>query len=177
MPMMRYDVNPTYYVYGGLVFCPLTLNYILAMDSDWNDWRLSNVLNYFSNKRLSKEGEEVVIITKVLPSDINNGYQGFINDRVVEVNGERILNLLDLIGMIERSSDKAFVNLKTESGRIMALDRRQAEKEQSDILRTYRISVDRSSNLNITLSTDEGQKHNDSRGPVARGNGYHGGGG
>jgi S1-C subfamily serine protease len=177
VPMMRYDVSPTYYVYGGLVFCPLTLNYILAMDSDWNDWRLSNVLNYFANKRLSKEGEEVVIITKVLPSDINNGYQGFINDRVVEVNGKRILNLLDLIGIIERNTDGAFVNVKTESGRIMALDRRQAEKEQSDILRTYRISADRSSNLNITLSTDEGQRQNDSRGPVARGNGYHGGGG
>ena len=170
VPMMRYDVSPTYYVYGGLVFCPLTLNYILAMDSDWNDWRLSNILNYFSNKKISKEGEEVVIITKVLPSDINNGYQGFIHDRVVEVNGERILNLADLIGIIERSKDEAFVNLKTESGRIMVLDRRQAEREQSDILKTYRISADRSSNLNVSLSNDEGQKSND---PLARGDRYH----
>jgi S1-C subfamily serine protease len=177
VPMMRYDVSPTYYVYGGLVFCPLTLNYILAMDGDWNDWRLSNVLNYFANKRLSKEGEQVVIITKVLPSDINNGYQNFINDRVVEVNGKEILNLLDLIAIIERNADEAFVNLKTESGRMMALDRGQAEKEQSDILRTYRISADRSSNLNITLSTGEGQRHDDSRGPVARENGNHRGGG
>jgi hypothetical protein len=118
-----------------------------------------------------------VIITKVLPSDINNGYQGFINDRVVEVNGEQVLNLLDLIGIIERSTDEAFVNLKTESGRIMALDRRQAEKEQSDILRIYRISADRSSNLNKTLSSEEGQRHNNSQSPVARGSGYHGGGG
>ncbi len=177
VPAMRYDVSPTYYVYGGLVFCPLTLNYILAMDSDWNDWRLSNVLNYFSNERLAKEGEEVVIITKVLPSDINNGYQNFINDRVVEVNGKKILNLLDLISMIDSSTDEAFVSFKTESGRIIALDRKQAEREQTDILRTYRISADRSSDLNITLSRDEGQRYDAPRTPLTIGNGYAGKGG
>ena len=144
VPMTRYDVPPTYYVYGGLVFCPLTLNYLQA-----NDWRPSNLLNYFVNQLLNREGEEVVIITKVLPSNINNGYQEFINDRIVEVDGQKILNLVELIKIIENGPEDPFIVLKTESGRIIALDRDLAQQEHRNILKSYHIASDRSADLEI----------------------------
>ena len=144
VPMTRYDVSPTYYVYGGLVFCPLTLNYLQA-----NDWRPSNLLNYFVNQILQREGEEVVIITKILPSNINNGYQEFVNDRIIEVDGKEILNLVELIKMIESEPKDPFIVLKTESGRIIALDREVAEKEHRNILKSYRIVSDRSADLKL----------------------------
>jgi len=154
VPMTRYDVPPTYYVYGGLVFCPLTLNYLQA-----NDWRPSNLLNYFVNQILHREGEEVVVITKVLPSNINNGYQEFINDRIVEVDGKTILNLVELIKSIESAPKDPFIVFKTESGRIIALDRDVAQKEHREILRSYHIASDRSADLEIAADNyDIGSK-------------------
>jgi S1-C subfamily serine protease len=154
VPMTRYDVSPTYYVYGGLVFCPLTLNYLQA-----NDWRPSNLLNYFVNQILDRKGEEVVIITKILPSNINNGYQEFVNDRIIEVNGQKILNLVELIKIIEGDPEDPFVVLKTESGRIIGLDRDEAQKEHRNILRSYRIASDRSADLELAAENlDIGDK-------------------
>jgi hypothetical protein len=154
VPMTRYDVPPTYYVYGGLVFCPLTLNYLQA-----NDWRPSNLLNYFVNQILHREGEEVVVITKVLPSNINNGYREFINDRIVEVDGKTILNLVELIKSIESAPKDPFIVFKTESGRIIALDRDVAQKEHREILRSYHIASDRSVDLEIAADNyDIGNK-------------------
>ncbi len=146
VPMTRYDVAPTYYVYGGLVFCPLTLNYLQA-----NDWRPSNLLNYFVNQILHREGEEVVIISKVLPSNINNGYQEFVNDRIVAVNGREILNLVELIKLVESDPQEPFIVFKTESGRIIALDRELAKQEHRNILKSYHIASDRSVDLKIAF--------------------------
>lgn len=150
VPMTRYDVSPTYYVYGGLVFCPLTLNYLQA-----NDWRPSNLLNYFVNQILNHEGEEVVIITKILPSNINNGYQEFINDRIIEVDGKKILNLAELIKIVESNSRDPFIVFKTESGRIIALDRELAQQEHRNILKSYHIASDRSADLEIVSENNE----------------------
>ena len=144
VPMTRYDVPPTYYVYGGLVFCPLTLNYLKA-----NDWSPSNLLNYFVNQILNRKGEEVVIITKVLPSNINNGYQDYVNDRIVEVDGTKILNLVELINIVESNPKDQFIVLKTESGKIIAFDRDLAEQEHRNILKAYHIASDRSADLEI----------------------------
>ena len=146
VPMTRYDVAPTYYVYGGLVFCPLTLNYLQA-----NDWRPSNLLNYFVNQIIHREGEEVVIITKVLPSNINNGYQEFVNDRIIEVGGRKILNLVELIKIIESDPQEPFIVFKTESGRIIALDGELAQQEHRNILKSYHIASDRSVDLEIAF--------------------------
>jgi len=83
-PMLRHDVRPTYYIYGGLVFCPLTINYLMTWGDDWRTEAPTNLMNAFYETP-SKKGEEIVVITKVLPSEVNNGYDDFIDERIVEV--------------------------------------------------------------------------------------------
>jgi hypothetical protein len=154
VPMKRYDVQPTYYVYGGLVFCPLTLNYLLSWGDDWSEDAPYSLLNYFVDGELTREGEEVVVIIKVLASNLNNGYDDLVDSRIVEVNGKPILNLQDLIRTVETDTETEFVVFKTEHNQSIALDRKKAEAAQAEILTTYRIAEDRSVDLKAAADND-----------------------
>lgn len=156
----QYDIRPAYYVYGGLVFCPLTLNYLWTWGYNWTEDAPFNLINYFTHDKPQQEGEEVVIIIKVLSSEVNQGYGDFTNERIVEVNGTKIRNLQHLISLVEDSSDNSFVVFKTKRGPVIAMDRKKVAAQQSMILQTYRISADRSDNFN-TVSFDEKRQTDD----------------
>lgn len=152
VPMAKYDVRPSYYVYGGLVFCPFSLNYLLSWGDDWSEDAPYSLLTYFIDGKLSRAGEEVVIIIKVLADEVNSGYDDLVNDRIVEVNGKKILNLRDLIRTVEADTTDPYVVFKTEDNESIALERKMIEDAQDAILTTYQISDDRSSDLRQTLS-------------------------
>jgi len=143
----QYDTRPVYYVYGGLVFCPLTLNYLWTWGYNWTADAPFNLINYFSHEKPKQAGEEVVIIIKVLPSEVNQGYEDFTNERIVEVNGIKIRNLRHLISLVEGGADDPFVVFETKRGTVIAMDRKKVAAAQSTILQTYQISADRSDNF------------------------------
>lgn len=153
--MERYDVRPSYYVYGGLVFCPLTMNYLLSWGDDWSEDAPYKLLTYFVDGKLTREGEEVVIIIKVLANDINNSYDDMANRRISEVNGKKILNLRNLIQAVEAETEVPYVVFKTEDNETIALDRKKAEETQDAILTTYQISDDRSSDLKTVVNSNK----------------------
>ena len=155
VPMMRYDVRPSYFIYGGLVFCPLTLDYIMTWNEKWSRRAPANLLNYFYDGKVAQEGENVVIIINVLPSKINNGFDDFIDKRIVEVNGHKILNLQDLVRCVSMNSEDPFVVFKTENNQTLAFDRKAVEEEQLNLLKIYRITEDRSSDLQVASSQNE----------------------
>jgi S1-C subfamily serine protease len=144
---IKYDVRPSYYVFGGLVFCPLTLNYLLTWGDDWSEDAPYNLLNYFVDGELTREGEEVVVIIKVLAGDVNNGYEDLVDSRVVEVNGKKIRNLQELIEAVETDVENPFVAFKTEHHQTIAIDLKKAAAAHAEILSIYRIADDRSSDL------------------------------
>ncbi len=142
----EYDVQPRYYIYGGLVFCPLTFNYLKT----WSDWRRKappNLLNFFINGDPTDEKEEVVIMTKVLDADINVGYNKHTDQRVVKVNGKKIINLTQMIAAIEAQGATDFIVFEMEKGDQLVLNNRRAAMIHGDILKTYGIVQDRSGDL------------------------------
>jgi hypothetical protein len=160
VPLARYDVQPSYYVYGGLVFCPLTLNYLLTWgDNLWEDAPY-HLMSYFIEEEPSREGEEVVIIIKVLAGDFNNGYDDLVNSRIRYVNGKRIHNLQELIHIVEAGTKaetgigEPFVTFTTVNDQKIAIDRKRAEAAQNEILATYRIGEDRSPDLKALAGAD-----------------------
>ena len=154
VPTARYDVQPSYYVYGGMVFCPLTLNYLLTWGDGLQDAPF-NLLTYFVDGELIREGEEIVIIIKILASEVNNGYDDLIDMRVLEVNGKRVRNLQELIRTVETDRENPFVVFKTEHHQTIAIDRKKAEAAHAEILSIYRIADDRSSDLKESVGSDK----------------------
>jgi S1-C subfamily serine protease len=159
VPMEKYDVRPSYYIYGGLVFCPFSLNYLLSWGDDWSEDAPYSLLTYFVDGKLSRAGEEVVIIIKVLADEINNGYDKLVNSRIVEVNGKKILNLRDLIRTVEADTAGSYVVFKTEDNESIAIDRKRAEEAQEKILTTYEVSDDRSPDLKAKVDTNKNESN------------------
>jgi S1-C subfamily serine protease len=147
VPALRYDVRPSFYIYGGLVFCPLTLNYMRTWGDSWTEEAPINLINQFTGQARLLRNEEVVIVSKVLASNVNQGYEDFTDERIVAVNERRIRNLRQLITAVENSKEDPYVLFKTISGRLIALDRQKVEAEHPVILQTYQIAADRSSDF------------------------------
>jgi hypothetical protein len=112
-------------------------------------------MTYLTEQEPNREGEEVVIIIKVLAGDFNNGYDHLVNTRIRRVNGKRILNLQWLIDFIETDTDRPYVVFKTAGDQTIAIDRKKAEAAQDEILSIYRIGEDRSPDLKAVASSDK----------------------
>jgi S1-C subfamily serine protease len=147
IPLEQYDVRPTYYIYGGLLFSPLTVNYLKTWGAGWFANAPKNLVASFQFDLLSKVGEEIVVLTRVLPADVNRGYHNSGDYRIYAVNGKKINNLKDLIRIVEEDKDRPFVSFSDRWGASVVLDRKAAEKQNPEILQKYRIKDDRSDNL------------------------------
>ena len=80
-------------------------------------------------------------------TDLNNGYDDFIDQRIVRVSGREFANLQEMIRLIENASDASFVVFENEKGSRISLERNRVEAEQVEILQTYDIASDRSEDL------------------------------
>jgi hypothetical protein len=146
VPIERHDARPTYYIFGGLIFAPLTVNYLKTWGPTWYNNAPKNLLARYYFDHLSEAGEEIVNLVRVLPAEINKGYHDSGDYRIEKVNGKRIKNLRDLIDIVENSSEE-FVVFSDRWGSSIVLDRRLAEKKNGNILEKYRIPGDRSEDL------------------------------
>jgi C-terminal processing protease CtpA/Prc len=147
VPMEAYDVRPRYFVYGGVVFCPLTRNLLGAWGGNWYNSAPKELVAMLSANFREEPDEEVVLVLKILADDVNQGYHNISNWVVKEVNGKEVRNLRGLVRDIEAETDDAYVVLKDEVGRQIVLDRKKVSERQQQILDTYRIPEDRSDDL------------------------------
>ncbi len=141
----EYDVMPSYYIFGGLVFSPLTLNYLDTWGEKW--WYQPVRLRFhFLMDMATPDEEQLAILQYVLADEVNVGYHNMRSLVVERVNGEKVKNLKDLIDKIESSNEK-FIKIETESHNRVVLSKEAALAANSRILERYRIPADRSEDL------------------------------
>lgn len=141
----RHDSVPSYYIYGGLVFSPLTLNYLREWGNKWYQTAPHNLITRLNSNYKTKPDEQVVVLIRVLASEINQGYHDYENWEINKVNGKEINNLGDLIKIVEDPRDTSrFVTFENIDGKEIVLSKEEARTNNSSILQTYRINSDRS---------------------------------
>ncbi len=136
----RYDTMPSYFVYGGYVFSPLTRNLIVSTNMN----RLN--LSYLASKWQEKDKEEVVVLLKVLASDMSLGDNDFAMWPIDKVNGETFKNFKEFYQKMEAVKSK-YVVLEDKDGIKVIIDREEAQAKQSAILKKYNIEFDKSIDL------------------------------
>lgn len=146
IPFEEYDILPSYYIYGGIVFSPLTVNLLQSWGGNWYEKAPRDLVARLGFNMVTPEQDEVVLALRVLAADVNEGYHNVSSWTVEKVNGEKIRNLKHLIELMENAADP-FVVLENEWGQKLVLDREQAEQAGPQILGTYRIPQDRSPDL------------------------------
>merc|ERR1712087_654180 len=97
-----------------------------------------------------EKGEEVVILSRVLASDLNVGFHKFSNCVLDKVNGQKVKNIVHLIEVIESAANdetSKFVHFCFEHNVTMVLEIDLAIKGLAKIMKEHKIKFDRSPNL------------------------------
>jgi S1-C subfamily serine protease len=144
VPHMHYDKAPTYYILGGLVFQPLTLNYIKTWEKLAD--APNRLVDYYFNGRRSRDRNEVIVLTNILGDKINVGYDNFKNNVVSQINGKKISSMEDLVKAIEFNERKYHV-IVDEQGNQIVLERSKVSEANQRIFNKYQIRSDRSEDL------------------------------
>ena len=143
VPNEQFDTPPVYYIYGGFVFAPLTVNLMKEWGNEWFRDAPLSFLQPFMTGEPTETQREVVVIVDILSDEINLGYENSYWDVVVFANGKRIGSIADLAGALE-SNRGLFQVIETQRRAQIILNRKEAEKGAKRILKQYKIESERS---------------------------------
>ena len=142
----QYDVPPRYFVYAGLVFTPLSLDYLKTFGRSWSDTagaELTYELFYRRQESPKTVRTEPVVLSIVLADEVNANFR--IRGRVLvdKINGVRIDRLEDVIRAFDHPANGQHVLEFMPKNTFECLERAEADKANANILNTYGIQKDR----------------------------------
>ena len=132
--------RPSYFIFAGLVFLPLTYDYMTT-------WKWDNVTprfkHYYYSRLPSAKHEQIVLVNQVLAHDINVGYHQIHGAVVERINGVDIVSIRDVPRALAAPLGKYHV---------IELDYHGMRGESSDYHSTYgtRIVIDAASAASAT---------------------------
>lgn len=139
--ILQYDTMPTYYIFGGYLFSPLTRN--LLSQSSNTPMRLKK----FTRIWPSKSNKEVVVMIKVLADKTNRGNHTVTYWPVETLNGKKIGSFREFYKMIE-SNKKEYIVLEDEDGYQIIIDTKISKANEEALLKRYNIPINHSEDLN-----------------------------
>ncbi|KXZ41883.1 hypothetical protein GPECTOR_252g630 [Gonium pectorale] len=163
VPVHCYDRLPSYYMFAGLVFVPLTQPYLHEYGDDWMNTAPRRLYDKAMHGMVQKPGQQVVILSQVLVDDVNTGYQQFQSLQVLRVDGVEVLNLAHLKQLVEGGTTPApaapaagadganggaavaasgggrYVRFELEDERVLVVDRYLAGDANRRIMERYRV--------------------------------------
>jgi len=144
--MEQYETLPSFFIYAGLIFCPLSKNLLNIWGPQWYQSAPTELIYYLQNNIPEKEDQQVVVLLKALAADVNEGYQNVKSWVVDTINGEKIWNLSDFVAKVETMQDD-YIVLENKWEQKIVIDREIAKDTHQEILEIYRIPFDRSEDL------------------------------
>lgn len=138
----QYNQRPKYVLYAGLLMQPMSRNLMEAhsiRDPLVNYW-----FDNYLGKELYKERPEVVILTSILPDEVNSYLQGYQHSIVDEINGVKIKGIKDVAEALKKKDgDSKFTVIKLlEKNRPLVIKRDLAEAAQPLIMQKYDVRED-----------------------------------
>ncbi len=142
----RYDVRPTYYVYAGLLFVPLTKNYLTTYSDPWWQNAPRDLMTLHERGVPTEDRREPVVLQKVLADRVNQGYHHLESILVRAVDGTKIRDLSHLVELVE-TAPGPYVEVEAADGTRIAIDRALADARGGAVLARYGVTSDRSPDL------------------------------
>lgn len=150
VPVHQFDKLPSYYIFAGLVFVPLTQPYLHEYGEDWYNTSPRRLCERALRELPKRAGEQLVILSQVLMDDINAGYERLAELQVKNVNGIEIKNLKHLCQLVENCSRES-LRIDLDDDRVVALNYESARIATSRILERHRIP----SRMSIDLLSEQ----------------------
>jgi len=138
----QYDISPRYVCFAGFVFVPATRNYLETWGQDWLT-DLPFYLRYLFRNSMQlntdRERKEYVVLSEIMPDEIN-AYAGVFKSQVVEsINGATIEGLADVWKVFDKPPEGFYTITFMGMDRPLILDAKEARARQSGILTKYDI--------------------------------------
>jgi hypothetical protein len=142
----QYDTLPRYLVYGGLVFTPLSLDYLRTLGRNISEISIGEMyyeLYFRIYEDPAKNRPEPVVLASVLTDQVNANLRIRGRALVDQINGIRIDKMEDVVRAFETCTN-AFDQIEfLPHHSFETLDRAEVAKANSRILETYGIAKDR----------------------------------
>lgn len=132
------ETPPSYMVYGGLLFEPLTSNYMAGV--------VEKLGSVYDREELYKDYKELVVLVRVLPFDVNLGYTDAVNQIIVKVNGEKYKDFKDFAQKV-KNVKSGFIIFENDNGDEIVLDVKEVEEQREELMQNYNISSDMSDDI------------------------------
>jgi S1-C subfamily serine protease len=120
MQATSYEAQPSYVLFGGLLFQPLTRNLMGAYQ--FHSPRISYYFDSFVSREVYKRHPEVVLLSGILPDPINTFLGEFREGIVDEINGRKVETLKDVADGFAQESEFYVVKF-VGIGRPLVLER------------------------------------------------------
>src|ERR1044071_7430691 len=143
VPEAPFDQEPEYVIAGGLVFQPLTKNYLRNWGQDW-ERRAPFRLAYFRNQDPTPERPAILILSQVLPDIYNLGYQESRQLVLEKVNGQKVNHLSELQQAFKKPVNGFHILefMKGDTLQRIVLDATSLDAATQRVLQRYGIEVD-----------------------------------
>jgi len=154
VPFRQYDRPPTYFILGGLVFQPLTGNYL----DTWGKLEKAppDLVSHFYHGKRDQGRSQVIVLTSILGGEITVGYEGVQYHVVSQVNGEPASSMADLVRAVENNTG-AYHTVTDERGHQIVLEQAKIGEQSEVLLKRYKIKSDRSDDLKKDEIAKEGR--------------------
>ena len=142
----QYDVLPRYFVYSGLVFTPLSLDYMKTLGQGWRDVANAELiyeLYYRRSEAPDSTRTEPVVLASTLAHSVNANFKISNHALVDKINGVRIEKLEDVVRAFEATTNTHHVIEFVPNHAFETLNRVDAEAVQAEVLKTYGVPKDR----------------------------------
>jgi hypothetical protein len=143
VPEQSFDQPPEYVLTGGFVFVPLTDAYLRSWGPTWRQ-RAPFRLAYYDTGKVKLGRKERIVLSQVLPDQVNLGYETLHNSVIDEVNGVKIGQMSDLVGAL-KSPINGFDVFKFASGEpveMAVLDASEIDAANQNIMTLFHIPSD-----------------------------------
>jgi len=145
----QYDVKPSYFVFAGLLFQPLSQGYLRAYHR--TNYTLIPYIPSYTLEGYKKSvpdlvktnRSQTVLLGRVLPDAVNLGYKNMEGSVIHAVNDTPVKDLRHLMQLIENAVGK-YLKIETDFGNVIMLDLPKARARNEQILQKYQIYSDRS---------------------------------
>jgi len=139
-----YDQRPRYLIVGGLVFSPLTREYLRTVERQQSDPDVQQLFYYSEYAKPDgwhRDRDEFVVLIRRLAHPVNTYADDFLNGIVEEVNGRRVRGLQDVRRALQSAPDGFHVFRFAGTEDLLVLDAAEAAAADPRIRAAYGVSA------------------------------------
>ncbi|KAN0009242.1 hypothetical protein ACTFIU_006517 [Dictyostelium citrinum] len=150
VPFQMYDNRPSYFVYSGLVFVPITYPFLQELS---DDLAVTYRRVYERIEKITSEDFQVVILSQVLFDKTNHGYSNLSLTEVKRVNDVPVKNLKHLVHLIE-SNQNPYLVITLEHENFIILKKDEADQANLRVMKQHAIPHLKSEDLRLSSSQE-----------------------